>query len=80
VYSLRYEQTPASVADAAGRTKNDLRKLDLVERYVPGGLAAISVVLLVIVAIGRWRRRSAEQPVEATPPADERVPGRSATV
>ncbi|MGH9234782.1 MAG: porin PorA family protein [Acidimicrobiales bacterium] len=76
VYSLRYEQTPASVAAAAGRTRNDIRKLDLVERYVPGGLAALSVVLLVVVAIGRWPRRRTEQPVEATPPAHERVSGR----
>jgi hypothetical protein len=67
VYSLRYEQTAASVADAARRTRNDLGKLDLVERYVPGGLAGLAVVLLVVVGVDRWRGRPTEAPVQPTP-------------
>lgn len=58
VYSLRYEQTAASVADSTRRTKADLRTLDLVERVVPVGLGALSVVLLVIAGVGRWWGRS----------------------
>jgi Porin PorA len=67
VYSLRYEETPASVAEAARRTKNDLRQLDLVERYMPRGLAALSVVLLVLAGLGRWRARPTEPPAEGAP-------------
>ena len=75
VYSLRYEQTAASVADAARRTKDELRKLDIVERYVPGGLAAVSAGLLVLVCAGRWRDRRSRAPVEVAPDAGERAPG-----
>jgi hypothetical protein len=77
VYSLRYEETAASVADAAQRTKNDLRKLDLVERYVPGGLVALSFVLLAVVAVDRWRRRRTETAGRGTPTPDERDDSRS---
>jgi hypothetical protein len=75
LYSLRYEQTAGSVADAARRTRNDLRQLDLVERYIPGGLAALSVALLVLVGVSRrWGRRT-EFPIEAEAPRKrERVP------
>jgi hypothetical protein len=58
VYSLRYEQTAASVAEATRRTKGDLRTLDLVERVVPVGLGALSAVLLVLAGLGRWWGRS----------------------
>jgi hypothetical protein len=68
VYSLRYKQTAASVAEATRRTKNELRKLDLVEQYVPWGLVVLSVVVLVGVGVGRWRRRPTERPGEARPP------------
>jgi hypothetical protein len=64
LYSLRYEQTAGSVAEAARRTKDDLRKLDLVEREVPGGLAALSVALLVLVVVSRWRGRPTGFPTE----------------
>jgi hypothetical protein len=78
VYSLRYERTAASVAEAARRTRNDLRQLDLVERYIPVGLAALAVMLLVLVGVSRWRGRPAEAPVTAElrrPPARrERAP------
>ena len=58
VYSLRYEQTAASVAEAARRTRSDLRTLDLVERSIPAGLAGLSLlVLLVTVGVGLRRRR-----------------------
>lgn len=57
VYSLRYEQTAGSVAEAAARARDDLRMLDLVERYIPGGLAGMSAVLLAAGAIGCWRAR-----------------------
>jgi hypothetical protein len=77
VYSLRYEQTAASVAAAARRTKDDLRQLDLVERYVPGGLAALSIVLLVLVALGRWRGRPAVPALDTTrAPGERRARGR----
>lgn len=68
VYSLRYEQTAASVAVAAQRARHELRNLDLVERYVPAGLAALSVALLAVVGVGRWRGRRVRHPVGATPP------------
>lgn len=75
VYSLRYEQTAASVAEAARRTRNDLRQLDLVERYIPGGLAALSVALLVLVGVSRRWGRPTEIRVEAEPPRTrERAP------
>jgi hypothetical protein len=75
LYSLRYEQTAGSVADAARRTRNDLRQLDLVERYIPAGLAALSVALLVLVGVSRWWGRRTELPIEAEAPRTrERVP------
>ena len=67
VYSLRYEQTAASVGEATRRTKNDLRKLDLVERYIPWGLVVLSVVVLVPVGLRRRRRRPTELPGESWP-------------
>jgi hypothetical protein len=57
VYSLRYEQTAASVAETARRAKSDLRTLDIVERFIPAGLAVLSMVLLVPVAVVRRDRR-----------------------
>jgi hypothetical protein len=75
LYSLRYEQTAGSVAEAARRTRNDLRTLDLVEREIPGALAALSVALLVLVALSRWRGRPTEFPTgTAKPRTRERVP------
>ena len=68
VYSLRYEQTAASVAVAAQRARHELRNLDLVERYVPAGLAALSVALLAVVGVGRWRGRRVPHLGGATPP------------
>ena len=73
VYSLRYEQTAASVAEATRRTKNELRKLDLVDQYVPWGLVALSVVVLVGVGLSRWRGRPTELPGEARPPEPTRT-------
>jgi hypothetical protein len=72
VYSLRYEQTAASGAEATARTKNELRKLDLVEQYVPWGLVVLSVVVLVGVGLSRWRGRPTELPGEARPPEPTR--------
>jgi hypothetical protein len=74
VYSLRYEQTAASVAEATRRTKNDLRKLDLVERYIPWGLVVLSVVVLVPVGLRRRRRRPTEARPERAQTHRERAP------
>jgi hypothetical protein len=67
VYSLRYEQTADSVAVAAQHARRELRNLDLVERYVPAGLAALGVALLAVVAVGRWRGRRVRGPISAPP-------------
>jgi hypothetical protein len=67
VYSLRYEQTAASVAVAAQHARHELRNLDLVERYVPAGLAALAVALLAVVVVGRWRGRRVRHPISAAP-------------
>jgi hypothetical protein len=72
VYSLRYEQTAASVAEAARRTKNELRKLDVVERYIPWGLAALSVLLLVLVGVSRWWGRPTAHRGKVRPPEPTR--------
>jgi hypothetical protein len=72
VYSLRYEQTAASVAEATRRTKTELRKLDLVERYVRWGLVALSVVVLVGVGVSRWRGRPTEHRGKVRPPEPTR--------
>ena len=58
VYSLRYEQTASSVAAAAARAKDDLRQLDIVERYVPGTLALSGLVVLLVLGFTGKRARA----------------------
>lgn len=74
VYSLRYEQTPASVAAAAERARDDLRQLDIVERYVPWTLALSGLVLLLVTVLSGRRARS----VRARRRAGRRQVGRRA--
>jgi hypothetical protein len=64
VYHLRYSQTADSVAEIAALTRSEVRKLDMVERWIP---LLLVVVGLVLVAAGLLRRprapRSASDPV-----------------
>jgi hypothetical protein len=70
MYSLAYGQTDTSVAATAARARSELRKLDLVERYVPAALAGVGVALVIPAGVASWRRRRARPQV--TPPAGAR--------
>jgi hypothetical protein len=56
VYSLHYEQTPASVADAAALAKDQMRQLDLVERWIPLGVAVLGLTLVLMARPWGLRR------------------------
>jgi hypothetical protein len=56
VFEYDYAQTPESVAEIAADVKDQRRALALAERWIPAGLLAAGVVLL-LVGLFAWRRR-----------------------
>jgi hypothetical protein len=79
LFEIRYEQTPASVADIAGQVEAMRRQIRLADVYVPFGLwgaAALSLAVLGFVYLRRPRGPRADPP--RTPPivgpAPEREP------
>jgi hypothetical protein len=65
VIELAYRQTAASSAELGAKARSQARQLDLVERWIPAGLAAGGAVLLLVAVV--WRRRP--QSAAPTPPA-----------
>ncbi len=73
VYDLSYRQTPASVAEMVTLTRDEVRKLETVERRIPWALAAVGVVLLVAAVAPRPRRRAPSRRPPDVGPAE--LPG-----
>jgi len=62
VFQVRYEQTPASVADIAQHASSQRRQVQAVKVWVP---VALAVAALIVLAVGLllFRRRSTAEPI-----------------
>jgi hypothetical protein len=63
VFEVRYEQTPASVADIARYTSSQRQKIQLAKVWVPVGLV-VAGLLALVVALILSRRRPTVEPVD----------------
>jgi hypothetical protein len=79
LFEIRYEQTPASVAEIAGQVETMRRQIRLAEAYVPFGLWGAAALSLAVAAFVYLRRPHGPRtdPHRAPPaidPAPEREP------
>jgi len=56
LYTLTFQQTPASVTNLAGQAGHNANLLRIFEMWIPIGLGVIGLVLVGLAFTGRWRR------------------------
>jgi hypothetical protein len=66
VQDLRYKQTVPSSVSAADTARSMGRRMTLAERWIPGAMALVGIVLLVLGLIG-WRRAGTRGGGDDTP-------------
>ena len=53
--TLQYQQTPASSREVGNKAKSQIRQMNLLEKWVPGGLLLAGLLLGVVGIVGRRR-------------------------